>query len=81
MIDRDNLIIKLKENGIETNLGAQALPCLTYYKNKYNLKEIDFPNAVKAYKQGLALPMGDHVNPEDITYISNVLEIMFSDLY
>ena len=53
-INRDKLIKKLKENGIETNLGAQALPCLTYYKNKYNLRKNDFPNALKAYKKGLA---------------------------
>ncbi|TSA25911.1 aminotransferase class I/II-fold pyridoxal phosphate-dependent enzyme [bacterium] len=75
VINRDNLIMKLKENGIETNLGAQALPCLTYYKNKYNLKERDFPNAVKAYKQGLTLPMGDHINNENINVITEKLII------
>jgi len=61
-IDMNKLIKKLKENGIETNLGAQALPCLRYYKNKYNLKEINFPNEVKAYKQGLAWLMSDYIN-------------------
>ena len=71
-IDRNKLIKKLKENGIETNLGAQALPCLRYYKNKYNLKEIDFPNAVKAYKQELVLPMDDHINYENLTYIHDI---------
>ena len=72
-IDRDKLIIKLKENGIETNLGAQALPCLTYYKNKYNLKEIDFTNAVQAYKQGLSLPIGDHINNLNINLVTEKL--------
>lgn len=72
-IDRDNLIMKLKENGIETNLGAQALPCLTYYKNKYKSNEIDFPNAVKAYKKGLALPMGEHINNSIINFITKEL--------
>ena len=78
-IDRDKFIKKLKENGIETNLGAQALPCLTYYKNKYNMKEIDFPNAVKAYKKGLALPMGIHLKDKDVSYVcgnlANILSI------
>ena len=76
--DRDKLVDYLKSKEIESNLGAQALPCLTYYKTKYKLKESDFPNAVNAYKQGLALPMGDHVTTEDITYISNTLKTMFS---
>lgn len=73
-INRDKLIIKLKKNGIETNLGAQALPCLNFYKNKYSLKEVDFPNAVKAYKQGLALPMGKHITSENIVHICDNLE-------
>ncbi|MCD6578924.1 DegT/DnrJ/EryC1/StrS family aminotransferase, partial [bacterium] len=75
---RDELVNYLKSEEIETNLGAQALPCLTYYKDKYKMKESDFPNAVKAYKQGLALPMGDHVTTEDINYVSKILEIRFS---
>lgn len=72
--DRDKLVDYLKSKEIETNLGAQALPCLTHYRNKYKLKESDFSNAVKAYKQGLALPMGTHITTEDITYISNTLK-------
>ena len=60
-INRDKLINSLKNVGIETNLGAQALHCLKYYKEKYGYKENDFPNATKAYKQGLALPVGKHI--------------------
>ncbi len=49
------------------------MPCLAFYKNKYNLKEIDFPNAaVKAFRQGLFLPMGDHANSETLTYIHDI---------
>ncbi len=76
--DRDKLVDYLKSKEIETNLGAQALPCLTYYRNKYKLKESELSNAVKAYRKGLALPMGDHITTEDITYISSTLEVMFS---
>jgi len=72
-IDRNNLINKLKENGIESNFGANALPCLTYYKNKYNLIEIDFPNAIKAFKKGLALPMGNHINSSNINLVTKKL--------
>jgi len=67
--DRDDLIDYLKSKDIEANLGSQSLPSLTYYKNKYKLKTADFPKAVRAYKQGLALPMGDHVDNDDIKLI------------
>jgi len=77
-INRDKLIKKLKENGIETNLGAQALPCLTYYKNKYNLRKNDFPNALKAYKKGLALPIGEHVKVKVVSLVCENLANILS---
>ena len=67
--DRDDLVDYLKSKDIEANLGSQSLPSLTYYKNKYKLKAADFPKAVRAYKQGLALPMGDQVDNDDIKLI------------
>jgi dTDP-4-amino-4,6-dideoxygalactose transaminase len=72
-INRDYLIKVLKEEGIETNVGAQALPCLNYYKREYNLKEEEFQNSVKAYRQGLALPIGKHVTDKDVSYVFNNL--------
>ena len=78
-IDRDELINYLKAEKIETNLGSQALPCLTYYKAKYKLKESDFPNAVKAYRKGLALPMGNQIDADGIKLvIENMTSYMIS---
>jgi dTDP-4-amino-4,6-dideoxygalactose transaminase len=73
-VDRDALMAKLKASGIETNLGAQALNCLTYFKNKYGYTPEDFPNARKAYMYGLALPIGNHCNSEDVDYVVETLE-------
>jgi len=73
MIDRQKLIRDLKSAGIETNLGAQAIHCLTYYREKYGFREPDFPHAARAYRHGLALPMGSHVRPEDVLYIAGRL--------
>ena len=71
--DRDELVNYLKAHKIETNLGAQALHCLTYYKNKYTLNESDFPNAVKAYRKGLALPIGKQLNQKDFDKVVQIL--------
>ncbi len=67
------MIKTLKQHDIETNLGAQAINCLAYYKDKYGWSDADFPNAAMAYKQGLALPMGRHLSGEDIGYIVDIL--------
>jgi len=69
-IDRQQLISYLKSAGIETNLGAQAIHCLTYYRQKYHFRPTDFPNAARAYSCGLALPMGPHVGQEEISHIA-----------
>ncbi len=75
-IDRAKLIQDLKAGGVETNLGAQALHCLTYYRDKYGFRPDDFPNACRAYRSGLALPMGAHIQAEDTHFIANKLKTL-----
>lgn len=70
---RDQLIDGLAAKSIETNIGAQALNCLTYYRNKYNLTDNSFPNAAYAYKRGLTLPLGQHLTDEDIQRVGREL--------
>jgi dTDP-4-amino-4,6-dideoxygalactose transaminase len=71
--NRDEVINKLKESGIETNYGAYAINLLDYYKSKYKLDSKSFPNSVYAYKHGLALPVGSHVSVKDARYIADTL--------
>ncbi len=71
---REMLLSELRTKGIECNIGAQALHVLQYYKNKYQFEPDNFPNAYKAYTQGLALPLGQHLESDDIPYICNELK-------
>lgn len=64
--DRGNMILNLHKHGIETNLGAQAINCLSFYKEKYGFKEEDFPNATNLYRYGLALPFCQEMSDDDI---------------
>lgn len=74
-IERDALIEKLKTRGVGANYGAQCIPFLTFYREKYdlNFKKL-FPNALRAFKQGLALPMFDKLKAEDVRTVSNALK-------
>ena len=63
----------MNENGVQTNFGANALHCLTYYRERYGYEENDFPVARKAYEKGLALPCGPHMSNTDIEYICGKL--------
>lgn len=78
-IDRDELIIKLKEKNIGVNYGAQCMPYMASFQNKYGYDcEALFPNALLAYKQGLALPIYDLVTSEQISYISHTLNTLLA---
>lgn len=72
-VDRDKVISSLGEVGIETNVGAHALSCLTYYREKYDCRDVDYPTALKAYRQGLALPIGGHLTDGDVEMIARRL--------
>ncbi|NEU30249.1 DegT/DnrJ/EryC1/StrS family aminotransferase [bacterium LRH843] len=62
-IDRNQVIKKMRNSGIETNLGAQAIHLLGYYKRKYKFKNSDYPISKILYDKGLALPL--HPNLDD----------------
>jgi len=74
-IDRDLMIGKLKEQGIGTNLGAQCIPFQKFFQKKYklNCNEL-FPNSMRAYKQGLVLPLYTMIDSGTVKYISNFLK-------
>ena len=74
-VDRDRLIEKLKSRGIGTNYGAQCIPYQTFYREKYNLNcESEFPNALRAFQKGLALPLYEKLSADDIRFVSDALK-------
>ncbi len=75
--DRDALINKLKEKGIGTNYGAQCMPFQKYYQQKYQLNcTTHFPNAMKAYQQGLVLPLYGKMDEDDVEYVAETLNAL-----
>ncbi len=72
-IERAEVIASLKARGIETNLGAQALNCLTYFQEAFGYDERSCPQATIAFRRGLALPMGGHCRDSDIASVADAL--------
>ena len=64
--------------GIETNLGAQALNCLSYFNQKYSLTDADMPNATKLYRKGLVLPIYGKLTIAKVKNISQALKKILS---
>lgn len=71
---RDRIIKKMLDSGVQTNYGAYALNGLSYYKNKYGMRENDFPISLMLYQQGLVLPLYGKLSTEDAVMIPKVLK-------
>lgn len=73
---RDEIIMKLAEKGISTNVHFQPLPLLSFYKNN-GFRIEDFPNAFNAYKNEISLPVYYDLTDEQVDYISDsILELL-----
>ena len=65
---RREIIIKLAERGVNTNVHYKPLPMMTAYKNMgWDIK--DFPNAFTYYENLITLPLHTKLSDEDVDYI------------
>lgn len=65
---RREIIIKLAERGVNTNVHYKPLPMMTAYKAMgWDIK--DFPNAYKYYENLITLPLHTCLTDEDVEYV------------
>ncbi|HDR7256500.1 TPA: DegT/DnrJ/EryC1/StrS aminotransferase family protein [Bacillus paranthracis] len=77
--DRNNIIIKMAELGVASNVHYKPLPMLTAYKNLgFDIK--DYPNAFNMYKNEITLPLHTLLENEDIEYICNSLALAIKEV-
>jgi len=78
---RFELVSKLNAAGIDTSVYyPKAVPDLTYYREKYGLKPGRFPNASWISDASIALPVGPHLNEDDMAYIATTVRAAISEL-
>ena len=70
---RNEIIAKLGENDIATNVHFQPLPLLTAYKN-LGFQIEDYPNAYNQYKNEISLPLHDFLSEDDVKYICEYIK-------
>ena len=65
---RNEIIIKMAEQGIACNVHYKPLPMHTAYKNLgFDIK--DYPNAYKHYENEITLPLHTCLSDEDVAYV------------
>jgi len=77
-VDRDKVLLGLKENGIGVSIHyATPVPLMSYYKRKYGYIADDFPNAVHYGEHSISLPVHAMLSEEDIEYVCSTLIKIF----
>ena len=74
--ERREIIIKMAERGIATNVHYKPLPMMTGYRN-LGFDIADYPNAYALYSNEITLPLFSRLTDEEVDYIiENYSEIL-----
>lgn len=66
--ERQEIIVKMAESGIATNVHYKPLPMMTAYKNMgFDIK--DYPNAYKQFENEITLPLHTKLTDEEVEYV------------
>lgn len=70
---RNDIITKMAEKGISTNVHYKPLPMMTAYKNMgFDIQ--DFPNAYEFFHNEITLPLHTKLSNEDVIYVIDTLK-------
>lgn len=75
---RNEIIEKIAEKGVATNVHYKPLPLLTAYKN-LGFKIEDVPNAYDYYCNEITLPLYSKLTEEEVTYIIDVVSSVLKE--
>ena len=67
---RNNLIQKLAEKGVETNVHYKPLPMLTAYRDERK----HFPNSYNYYQNLITLPLYSLLTDDEVMYICECIQ-------
>ncbi|MEC1771899.1 DegT/DnrJ/EryC1/StrS family aminotransferase [Schinkia azotoformans] len=77
--ERNEIIIKMAEAGIATNVHYKPLPLFTAYKNLgFDIK--DYPNAYQQYVNEITLPLHTLLSDEDVEYVVENLKNIINEI-
>ncbi|MBC8337007.1 MAG: DegT/DnrJ/EryC1/StrS family aminotransferase [Anaerolineales bacterium] len=73
---RAEIIRRLKELGIETNIGTWHMPLTTYFRTRYGHSTGDFPISEDIFSRTLTLPLYEALTSEDQNKVVDYLQEM-----
>jgi perosamine synthetase len=73
-LPRNDIMQRLQEKGVSTRPGTHAVHMLGYYRDRFNLKEGDFPGARDCNNHTMAIPLHNRMNKEDCAYVVSAIK-------
>jgi len=71
---RNNIMEKLQDMGISTRPGTHAVHMLSIYKDRFGIKQNDYPGARDCDANTMAIPLHNQMVKEDYEYIVNAFK-------
>ncbi len=68
-LSRNHFVELMAERGIGTSIHYKPLHRMTYYKERYNLRPEDYPNAERIWKGCVSLPIYPSLSNDELDYI------------
>jgi dTDP-4-amino-4,6-dideoxygalactose transaminase len=70
---RFEIVDQLNKRGVGTSIYyPRPVPHMSYYRTKYGYATDSFPNAAWISHNSIALPVGPHLDLEDMAYIAEM---------
>ena len=77
---RVDIVARLGEHGIGTSVYyPRPVPLFSYYADRYGHTSDEFPVAFRLSNCSIALPVGPHLDEDDMTYIAETLRLTMEE--
>jgi dTDP-4-amino-4,6-dideoxygalactose transaminase len=73
---RNDIMEVLQQAGIATRPGTHAVHMLNYYAEKYGFKHGDYPCALAANDNSMAIPLHNRMTSEDFEYVVRIIKTL-----
>jgi len=70
---RDEILARLKHDGVEANIGTHHMPLITYYRREFGFRHGDFPVTDAIAASAVALPMHSFLSSADQEQVADSL--------
>lgn len=80
--DRSKLVKAFNDKGVGTSVYYPSpVPYFTYYKEKYPVTGDEYPVASAISYGSIALPVGPHLDVEDMEYVADVVKMSIEEVF